>query len=979
MTSNQAISSHFLGPRAENLDVVRKSISAMLDQLQLTRTAHAEEDAKNGYDFTPSHSPESQRVASIIPNSVGMLSQLLGQHSVPFWSPRYQGNLYPDVSMAGMLGYLAAMLYNPNNVAFEASPITSAMEIEVGEQLCDLFGFQTEPSPSSNVTGWGHITCDGTVANVESLWATRNLKFRPLSLRKAMDDADRPLRFIPDTFSVPTCQGESKPFRQLSTWELLNLTPQTILDIPDQLYAQYGVTSEFLNDALDRYNVQAAVTDVLEEHCNADKRPMYLLSATKHYSWPKGAALAALGTQNMVSVSVDTAGRMSTTSLEIWLNRCLETETPVYSVVAVMGSTEEGAVDPLEDILALRRSFQARGLSFAIHADAAWGGYFATMLPCGCKTDTSRSVFGSRGGDDGTAPELCLRPEAQRSLCAMRHCDSVTVDPQKAGHVPYPSGALIFQDGRMRNFMTWKVPSLSSGSFTGATYGIEGSKPGASAMSTWLAHYCIGLDQGGYGALLAETCYASSRFSALWATVAKATDSFLCVPFNILPAESTGDAKQVETEKQRIRDEILATGNKPIGQKTLPLLLALGSDLNINAFALNWRYPDGTVNIDVAEANHLMSRVVKRLSIRSPDDRPGAVALFLGSTRFSSEEYGDALVKFKRRLGLDASTDEDLLVLKNVVANPLPDGSLVNKLGDIFKAIVNEEVKACRERNQNTADYHSFSTHGTDDVFLSYQSMFHVPNHRRQIILWASLDPYARRVYREIKGSTGADIVIKTSDKIDLEPLLKNEGSTFLGDLTTSHGMILPRARITIQRIIKSRSLMPATNDSCYPSDVMPFYLYGTTSEQHISHILTKAPNIGLDASNVRLQVQGSPIDAALSKGAIIALQDVFEKAKQPFADPIPENFFFARGKQFNVKVWADPRGYDESAKGLVEDVVKTPPLATGTIVLGEHVIVDVERVNRDPWADDDEATLVGQWRDRLKQVVRDMDRAGDH
>ena len=36
--------------------------------------------------------------------------------------------------------------------------------------------------------------------------------------------------------------------------------------------------------------------------------------------------------------------------------------------------------ESLRDILDLRTEYRARGLDFAVHADAAWGGYFNTML-----------------------------------------------------------------------------------------------------------------------------------------------------------------------------------------------------------------------------------------------------------------------------------------------------------------------------------------------------------------------------------------------------------------------------------------------------------------------------------------------------------------------------------------------------------------------------------------------------------------------
>ncbi len=41
---------------------------------------------------------------------------------------------------------------------------------------------------------------------------------------------------------------------------------------------------------------------------------------------------------------------------------------------------QEGAVDDLSQILDLRESFERRGLTFYIHIDGAWGGYFASVL-----------------------------------------------------------------------------------------------------------------------------------------------------------------------------------------------------------------------------------------------------------------------------------------------------------------------------------------------------------------------------------------------------------------------------------------------------------------------------------------------------------------------------------------------------------------------------------------------------------------------
>lgn len=104
-------------------------------------------------------------------NYADRLSDLLNKHSIPFWSARYSAHMTCDTSMPAILGYLMTMLFNPNNVAIEASPITTLLEMMVGEQLCTMLRYNLNPEhPEGLPVAWGHITCDGTVANLESMW-----------------------------------------------------------------------------------------------------------------------------------------------------------------------------------------------------------------------------------------------------------------------------------------------------------------------------------------------------------------------------------------------------------------------------------------------------------------------------------------------------------------------------------------------------------------------------------------------------------------------------------------------------------------------------------------------------------------------------------------------------------------------------------------------------------------------------------------
>jgi hypothetical protein len=98
------------------------------------------------------------------------------------------------------------------------------------------------------------------------------------------------LSFVADSFYIKTCQGERKLFTKLDTWELLNLKPKDVLDIPERLAKEHGISSKFIERVLDEYSIQQTGKDVLEQEFNI-KPPQYMLSNTRHYSWPKGAGM----------------------------------------------------------------------------------------------------------------------------------------------------------------------------------------------------------------------------------------------------------------------------------------------------------------------------------------------------------------------------------------------------------------------------------------------------------------------------------------------------------------------------------------------------------------------------------------------------------------------------------------------------------------------------------------------------------------
>lgn len=73
---------------------------------------------------------------------------------------------------------------------------------------------------------WGHITCDGSVANSEALWAARNLKYYPVAIATALKKEEK-LKGGRD-FQVVCLDGVSRTLVDLSDWDLLNLPVETV-------------------------------------------------------------------------------------------------------------------------------------------------------------------------------------------------------------------------------------------------------------------------------------------------------------------------------------------------------------------------------------------------------------------------------------------------------------------------------------------------------------------------------------------------------------------------------------------------------------------------------------------------------------------------------------------------------------------------------------------------------------------------------
>lgn len=279
----------------------------------------------------------------------------------PFFHPRYVGQMLKPPHPAAVLGYVTAMLINPNNHALDGGPATAALEKDVVARLAGMFGLPQH---------LGHLTSSGTIANLEALFVAR----------------------------------ESHPGKAVA------------------------------------YSVDA------------------------HYTHARMCHVLGI---SGVAIPTDARGRMDVSAL----GQALDSGR-IGTVVATLGTTGLGALDPLPEIIAMASAHGAR-----VHVDAAYGGFFALIA------DDS---------PDGVA---------SAPFAAVALADSVVIDPHKHGLQPYGCGAVLFADPAVGRFYVHDSPYtyFSSDELHLGEISLECSRAGAAAAALWLTLEVLPLTPEGLG------------------------------------------------------------------------------------------------------------------------------------------------------------------------------------------------------------------------------------------------------------------------------------------------------------------------------------------------------------------------------------------------------------------------------------------------------------------------------------------------
>jgi glutamate/tyrosine decarboxylase-like PLP-dependent enzyme len=184
-------------------------------------------------------------------------------------------------------------------------------------------------------------------------------------------------------------------------------------------------------------------------------------STQAHYTHSRISGVLKL---DFTPVAADSRGRMSLEALETELRK-----GDVSTVVATLGTTAIGAVDPLDQILALRNKY-----GFRVHVDAAYGGYFKLI------------------------PES-LGDSARLAYETTEQADSIVIDPHKHGLQPYGCGCILFRDPGVGRFYKHDSPYtyFTSKELHLGEISLECSRAGAAAVALWATQRLLPLEPGG--------------------------------------------------------------------------------------------------------------------------------------------------------------------------------------------------------------------------------------------------------------------------------------------------------------------------------------------------------------------------------------------------------------------------------------------------------------------------------------------------
>ena len=208
-------------------------------------------------------------------------------------------------------------------------------------------------------------------------------------------------------------------------------------------------------------NLNALIAARNHAGLGSDPNCVLIVSEDAHSSFIKCTRIMGLDDTNLVRIKTDTNGCMDIQNLRKTLEDCLIENKKIFAIVATLGTTVRGAIDPIKDI-----SDICKEKNIWLHIDGSIGGIFAV---------TSIPIEG---------------------LNYINQSNSITINPQKIIGITKTSSLLLVSNmSTLENTFSTGLPYISTKEniINRGEIGIQGSRP-AEVIKLWLGLCFLGLN-----------------------------------------------------------------------------------------------------------------------------------------------------------------------------------------------------------------------------------------------------------------------------------------------------------------------------------------------------------------------------------------------------------------------------------------------------------------------------------------------------
>ena len=207
-------------------------------------------------------------------------------------------------------------------------------------------------------------------------------------------------------------------------------------------------------------NLNALIAARYNAGLGSDPNSVLLVSEDAHSSFIKCTRIMGLDEKNLVRIKTDNKGCMDIQNLIKALDNCSIENKNIFAIVATLGTTVRGAIDPIKEISKI-----CKEKNIWLHIDGSIGGIFAiTSIPI-------------------------------EGLKNVNQANSITINPQKIIGITKTSSLLLVSNMRtLENTFSTGLPYISSKEniINRGEIGIQGSRP-SEVIKLWLGLRFLGM------------------------------------------------------------------------------------------------------------------------------------------------------------------------------------------------------------------------------------------------------------------------------------------------------------------------------------------------------------------------------------------------------------------------------------------------------------------------------------------------------